>query len=130
MVGLVVAVHAQEYVVFPWAPTGSGDSADNCGFSAVPVHLQGSCRGADADPHGLDCTAVHSNSPEQFLDKVIDGPVVQGVQVVDVTFVVPGPFPMVQTICRTKEIPLLLHKVIDVPVVQVVQLPGWWSRRA
>ena len=31
---------------------------------------------------------------------------------------------MVQTVCRTKEIPMLLDKVIDVPVVQVVQLPG------
>ena len=37
---------------------------------------------------------------------------------------------MVHTVCRTKEIPLLLDKVIDVLVVQVVQLPGWWSRRA
>ena len=41
-----------------------------------------------------------------------------------------GQFPKVQTVCRTKEIPLLLDKVIDVPVVQGVQLPTWWSRRA
>ena len=39
------------------------------------------------------------------------------------------PILMVQTVCRTKEIPLLLNKVIDVPVVQVVQLPRklWFS---
>ena len=37
---------------------------------------------------------------------------------------------MVQTVCRAKEIPLLLDKVIDVPVVQIVQLPRWWSRCA
>ena len=30
----------------------------------------------------------------------------------------------------TQEIPLLLDTVIEFPVVQVVQLPGWWSRRA
>ena len=62
VVGLVVAVHAQEYVVFPWAPTGGGHSAENCGFSTVPVHQQGlqhSCRGADADSLGLEITADH-----------------------------------------------------------------------
>ena len=50
--------------------------------------------------------------------------------VVDFPVVVQRPFPMVQTVCRTKEVPLLLDGVIDVPVVQVVQLLRWWSRRA
>ena len=57
-----------------------------------------------------------------LLNTVID-------PVVDIPFVTQRLFPTVQTVCRTKEIPLLLDKVVDVPVVQVVQLPGWWSRR-
>ena len=44
--------------------------------------------------------------------------------VVDFPVVVQRPIPMVLTVCRTTEIPLLLDKVIDVPVVQVAQLPG------
>ena len=59
----------------------------------------------------------------------------------DFPVVVQKPFPVVQTGCRTKQIPLLLDRVIDNPVAQVVQvvvflvvvvvqLPRWWSRRA
>ena len=36
-----IAFHAQECVLFLWAPTGGGDSAENCGFDAVPAHQQG-----------------------------------------------------------------------------------------
>ena len=36
-----IAFHAQECVLFPWAPTGGGHSAENCGFSAVSAHQQG-----------------------------------------------------------------------------------------
>ena len=77
----------------------------------------------------LTFSADHSNSPV-LLNTVIDVPVVQGVQVVDITVVVQRPVPMVRTVCRTIEFTLLLHTVIDVPVVQVVLLPRWWSRRA
>ena len=40
-------------------------TADFPKFSAVAVHQQGlqhSCRGADADSLGLDCTAAHRDS--------------------------------------------------------------------
>ena len=75
---MVVAVHAQEYVVFPWAPSGGGFSAENCGFSAVSAHQQGRhhpCRGAEADTHGLDVQQTIEFSLLLLLI-VVDVPVV------------------------------------------------------
>ena len=42
----------------------------------------------------------------QFLDKVIDAPVVQGVLVVDIPVMVPRPVPMVFPVRKTTETPL------------------------
>ena len=42
----------------------------------------------------------------QFLDKVIDAPVVQGVLVVDIPVMVPRPIPMVFPVRKTIETPL------------------------
>ena len=80
------------------------DSAEYCRGSAVAVLRWSSI------------SLSWCNSPVQFLDKEIDGPVVQGVSSILLSWC-RGRFPW------SREIPLLLEKVIDVPVVQVVLLP-------
>ena len=55
--------------------------------------------------HGPDCLD-HRDSQLQFLDKVIDAPVVQGVLVVDIPVMVPRPVPMVFLVRKTIETPL------------------------
>ena len=51
----------------------------------------------------------------------------QFIMVVVIPVITQRQIPMVLV---TKKFPWCWTKVIDVPVVQVVQLPGWWSRRA
>ena len=82
-----------------------------------------SCHGVEAVSHGLDCSADHINS-SVLLNTVIDVPVVQGVQVVGVTVVVQRPFPMVQTVCGTKEIPCCWSKCTTSLLCRSCCFPG------
>ena len=80
--------------------------------------VQISCRGAEADSHGLAVQQTTVILLLQFLDKVIDGPVVRVVQL-------PGGGPDVQ---KT----VVFHScsschVVDMPVV--VHDRSWWCRR-
>ena len=66
-----------------------------------------SCRGTEADSHGLDCAADHRNSP---------------VAPQDIPVVTLWPIPMVSL---TIEIPqFFLDKVIDAPVVLFERVQG------
>ena len=67
----------------------------------------------------LPTVLVTIEIPQFRVDKVVDLPFLQVVQIIPV--VVQRQIPIFLTVCRTKEIPQLLDIVIDVPVAQVVQ---------
>ena len=72
-----------------------------------------SCRGAEADSYG-PCDHRDSTVCLRYGDRC---PCLQVAQIFPV--VVQMPIPMVQTFCRTTEIPQLLDTVVDAPVKQV-----------
>ena len=103
-------------------------TAENCGNSAVAVFYgrRHFLHGAESDFHGLAVQQTMVFPRLQFLNAVIDVPVVQ---VVQVHFTVPAQrlFPVVQMVRRTIGVLQLPNTVAYVPVVQVEL--DYWCRR-
>ena len=105
----------------PRGPCDHGDSPVAFGHGGQYPHYVGRtgvhpCRGAEADSHGLDCSADRRSSPVAWTRWLML--LFSGVQVVDIPVVAQRRFPVVQFIMQTTVIPQLqsIDKVFDVPV--------------